>query len=532
MIKDALRKLLSAQFKVEINKIRIDYPQTKFGDYSTNLAFTLAKQQKKSPTQVAQAMVDKLGQAQMLAKVEAKAGFINFYLSGQCLASVIGQILKEKRNFGHSDFGADMKVLVEFISANPTGPLTLGNGRGGFFGDVLANVLKSQGYHVSREYYVNDTGTQIENLGKSILAIKLGKKLDEDLYQGEYVKQLAKKITGENAVQVGQAAAAIILEEYLRPSIDKMGVSFDHYFSEKSLQQQGAIEHTLGILDKAGLIYHHDGATWLKTTKLGESKDDVLIKSDGQYTYFVCDIAYHLNKMQRGFNILIDIWGADHAGHKPRIEKVLKILSSEIFWQGQIEILVNQLVRLVKNGQEEKMSKRSGTFVTLDQLIDKVGLDVTRFFFLSYVLSTHLDFDLNLAQERSAKNPVFYVQYAHARLCSILKKAQQQGLIKNLVLSEIEFSQAEELALAKKLVQYPEILADTAFDWQVQRLPFYCKQVADLFHSFYEQCHVLPSDKNPIEKKVINSRLALVLACKQVLENCLYLMGISAPDKM
>lgn len=539
MIKDKLRKILSALTKKDPTLIEIFYPKATFGDYSTNFALVLAKVLKKDPFKVASKIVEKFPKTAYLEKISVvKPGFINFYLQPKWVGEQILQILKEQEKYGTSDMGSDLKVLVEFISANPTGPLTLGNGRGGFFGDVLANVFKSQGYKVKREYYINDVGNQIEILGQSILAAKKTKVPQEGLYKGKYIKALASKISGKTAKEVGEKAAQIILEDYIKPTISQMGISFDQYFSESSLFKLGTIEHVLGILKREGLLYQKAGATWLKTTKLTSDKDDVLIRSDGQFTYFASDIAYHWNKIKRDYLILIDIWGADHAGHKPRLEKVFQVLKEKLSWPGNLSILINQMVRLVSAGQEVKMSKRTGTYITLDELFSKVGLDAARFFFLNYNLSSHMDFDLDLALERSEKNPVFYIQYAHVRALSILKKAEKLGLLKQIAAStavgskfHLDLKDNVELSLARKLTQFPEILEDITCDFQVQKLPQFCQDLADLFHNFYEKCQVLPPKKSKIDSTSL-SRLALVQATLQVFKNALSLLGISAPERM
>jgi len=530
MLREEIKKIIEKAIKdlqresefpiFEIEQIIIDYPRDKsHGDYSSNIAMVLARILKKPPIEVADILAGELKKSQkgnILEKIEAvQPGFVNFYISKKYLQNQVGKIIKEKDKFGDLKIGKGQKVQVEFISANPTGPLTLGNGRGGFCGDVLAKVLAKAGFKVQREYYINDTGEQIRKLGHSVLGDQ------EAVYKGGYIEELRKKIKANNPQKTGEKAAKIILEETIKPTIKKMGIKFDKWFSEKSLYKNGAVDKVIKELTKKGLTYKSEKAVWFKSKGLGDDKDRVLIRADGIKTYFASDIAYLKNKIKRGFSTLIMFLGADHYGYVARMKAVAGALGFE---KENLEMIVMQMVRLFENGKEVKMSKRAGTYVTLDELLDEAGLDVARFFFLTRSADTHFNFDLNLAKEQSAKNPVFYVQYAYTRIASIIRKtpnSKSQNLNFNLL------NHATELGIIKQLVKFPEVVEDTAGDYQIQRLPQYAVDLADAFHKFYENCRVITEDE-----KLTKARLSLVLATKIVLKNTFDLMGISAPEKM
>ena len=529
------------------------------GYYTSSVAFKLAKMLHKSPQLIAEELAKKLTSAftkasvfakssadksadnKEFSKIEAKNGFVNFFLSEECLHHQLKEIL-EKPFFAKATKGE--KINIEFISANPTGPLTIGNGRGGFYGDALANVLETQGHKVIREYYINDRGEQIRNLGISI-KIAQGEKMGPGsikgtgLYLGGYIYDLAPKIKkGLNIEETGQKAVELVLKIYIKPILKRLGIKFDVWFSEKTLYpsslklrraSKGDYEKVLEDLMANDFVYEKDGATWMKTSELGDSEDRVLIKKDGNETYFLSDILYHFDKLKmRKFDKVIDIWGADHHGYAPRLKASLKILGVP---PENLDIVIVQLIRLISGGKETKVSKRAGTFVTLEELIDEVGLDAARFFFLMYSNDTHMDFDMDLAKSRSAKNPVYYVQYAHARLCSILRKSE----IKNpksekkskSQISNYKLFTKNDFNLIRKLVEYPEILADISKNYEVHRLPRYVLELAREFHNFYEKERVITEDK-----KLTSARLALITATKIVLANTLNLMGIKTPDKM
>ena len=539
---DIIRKL-APDFR---ENVLVEIPENKeYGDYTTNVAFVLSKILKKSPQEIAEYLVSKLEKQKIsdFSKIESRNGFVNFYLSENYLYGKLEEILKKKKNYRSPT--SITSINIEFISANPTGPLTLGNGRGGFYGDVLANILGTQGYKITREYYINDRGEQILALGRSIkksqgfesssipgieeLAKGEGRIPginaigDGNLYKGEYINELAKQIDKKlNAEEAGQKAAELILKTYIKPIIKMAGMKFDNWFSEKTLYAKGGYEKIMADLMRKNLVYEKDGATWLKTTEFGDNDDRVLIKTSGEETYFTSDILYHIDKIKvRKFDKVIDIWGADHHGYAPRLKAALKALGVS---GDSLKIIISQLVCLIKDGKEMKISKRAGNFITLGELIGEVGLDAARFYFLMYSPDTHMDFDIGLAKERSQKNPVYYAQYAHARAVSILRKAtsdKRQATNLNFL------KEKEELNLIRKLIEFPELLGKISVNYEVHRLPRYSLELAREFHNFYEKCRVITEDKT-----LTSARLNLVTAIKIVLANALNLMGIKAPDKM
>jgi len=557
LIKDAIQKLQEEKIfpEFKIPEIKLEQPEEKkYGDYAANAAMLIAKQVKKNPLEAAENLKSEILNLKSgyFDKVEiAGPGFINFFISKEYLQKQVAEILKKKEKFGALKIGKEQKINVEFISANPTGPLTLGNGRGGFCGDVLANVLLKAGFKVAREYYINDVGEQIRKLGHSVIGDS------EAVYKGDYILALRKRINppplskklligkditspknsqekwwgvkGENPEEVGQKAAEIILKETIKPAVKKMGIAFDVWFSEKSLRQSGEVKKIFDSLKKKKLTYEKEGALWFSSTKFGDDKDRVLIKEDGETTYFASDIAYLKNKIGRGFARLIYIWGADHYGYINRLKAAAEALG---YSKEKVRIIIMQLVRLFKGGKEVRMSKRAGTYVALNELIDEVGLDVVRFFFLTRSPGSHLNFDLDLAKEQSERNPVYYIKYAYARICSIIKnlKFKNSFKFKNLKLKINTLrllNHYSELNLIKQLIRFPEVIEDTAKDEQVQRLPQYALDLAAVFHQFYRDCRVISEDKN-----LTQARLSLILATKQVIKNTLNLMGISAPEKM
>lgn len=511
--------------------IPVEHPENKkFGDYSSNAALRLAKILKKPPLEIAEIIAaetnDTKEAKKYFAKIEAaQPGFINFYLSPNYLQKSLAEITKKGEKFGDLKIGKRKKVQLEFISANPTGPLTIANGRGGFMGDVLRNVMKTAGYKADTEYYINDSkhSNQIRELGKTIL----GK---GEMYKSEYLNDILAdlKITFGDIEEAGSAVVAEIVKDHKTKIKNKFGVEFDRWFSEQSLYDANAVAEILKTLDKTGFTYKKDGAVWLKTSERGDDEDRVLVRADGEPTYFLADIAYHKNKFDRGYEKIINFWGADHHGHVKRLKIAMEILGYD---SSKINIIIMQLVRLIENGQEVKMSKRKGQYITLEELIDEVGIDVAKFFFLMVSANRRMDFDLSLAKEKSEKNPVYYVQYAHARISSIIKKFQptagppraEKTTGQNLKLLKHE----TELNLMKKLLELPEIIEDTARDFQVQRLPQYAMELARRFHDFYTQCRVISEDQ-----KLSVARFSLILAAQTVLRKILGIMGVSAPEKM
>ncbi|MEK7087396.1 MAG: arginine--tRNA ligase, partial [Patescibacteria group bacterium] len=496
VLADVLRKI-APDFK---DNVLVEIPENEeYGDYSVNVAFGLSKILKKSPFKIADNIAEELlkEKSNDFYKIEARNGFINFFLSPECLRHQLQEILSKKNKYGESLVkGQISHVNIEFISANPTGPLTIGNGRGGFYGDVLANILETQGHKVTREFYINDRGGQILALGQSIKLAQKGSPTSEDLevglpnkenlYHGDYINDLAKQIDKNFSIEeAGQKAVELILKKYIKPAIKRLDITFDNWFSEKSLYASGSYEKVMGNLMQGDFLYEKDGATFMKTSGLGNSEDRVLIKSDGSETYFLSDILYHYDKfITRKFEKVIDIWGADHHGYAPRLKAAVAALGIP---KENLDIIITQLIRLISDGKEAKVSKRAGTFITLEELVNEVGLDATRFFFLMYSNDTHMDFDMDLAKERSAKNPVYYVQYAYARLCSILRKSQisnpksetnLKSQLPNLKLLKTE----AELNLIRKLIEFPEILVDISKNYEVHRLPRYALELSREFH--------------------------------------------------
>ncbi len=533
-LKQAILEVAKNENAVSLDefKIAIDRPKDEqFGDYTTNIAMVLAKPLKKSPMEIAEVIkaeilrLASLAQDDILEKVEVVApGYINFYLSKKYFQDKIIEINEKENKFGNSEIGKGIKVNNEFISANPTGPLHLGNGRGGFFGDSLSRVLRKSGFEVTNEYYVNDAGEQTLKLAHSF------KGDSEAVYAGEYIDEMREKYpellskpVETSAVQV----SAVVVIDYIKPTINKMKVAFDSWTHEKALYDEGYVDRAIKILQEKKLTFEKDNALWLRTTDFGDDKDRVLVKSDAQKTYFASDCGYILNKMERGFDIMIETWGADHHGYIQRFKAAAKALGFE---EEKISFEIVQLVRLVKDGKEVRMSKRAGNVVYIDDLIEEIGHDVTRFFFLMYSPDTHMNFDLGLAKERSQKNPVFYVQYAHARICSILTKAADLGV--RIPSGESNFLEVlvheKEVSLIKELEKFPELVEEIAESYEVHKLPHYAIRLADKFHSFYDACRVIDEENEELTK----ARLSLVQATKIVLAETLRLIGVDAPEKM
>jgi arginyl-tRNA synthetase len=494
--------------------------EMKFGDWSSNIGLVLAKKIKKSPMEVAEKFVSlEFG---LLEKAEVvQPGFINFFLKDEWLGMQVKEVLDQGEEFGKSNLGNGERILVEFISANPTGPLTIANGRGGFTGDVLSNVLALAGYNVEREFYINDSGNQVKTLGKSVLALAGLIPDEEDYYHGEYLGKFVNLAPGniDHPEILGQQVANELLKEIHEVIESGMKIKFDHWFSEQNeVRDKGLPEKTIEQLRALDLVFKEDGALWLHTTKFGDDKDRVIIKKDGNFTYCIVDLAYHIEKIHRGFTKLIDIWGADHHGYIERTKAGLRALGH----QDQLDIIIVQMVRLISKGKEVRMSKRAGNYVEMKDLLDDLGHDVVRWFFLMYASNTHMDFDLDLAKEKSEKNPVFYVQYAHARLCGILSQISDHKIDS----TNVSFEHASEKILISVLNKWPEVIEEVAKDYQVHKLTQYARELAEAFHGFYHDCRV-------IDNGVVNeNRLALIEATKVVLGNVLKVVGVEAPEKM
>jgi len=508
MIRDKIKKIIKGVVDEEAYLERPN--NAEFGDYSTNAALRT----KTDPKEI----VKKLKDNPVFEKVEAvDPGFINFTLSKKYLLDELSEIIKQGDNYGKINIGKGKKIQVEFISANPTGPLTVANGRGGPFGDVLANVLTKTGFNVERAYYINDHGMQVEALGHSVL------KDNEAVYQGEYIDELNKKIKEKNARKAGKLASKYIIENLIHKTTDKLGIKYDEWFFESELHKSGLVDEVLDFLEKKGFIYEKDGARWFKSSKFGDTRDRVLVKKDGNKTYLAGDIAFHWHKFnEKKFARVINIWGADHHGDVPGLEAGVEAIEHK----GKLETVLLQFVTILEKGEKKRMSKRAGVYVEMDELIEKTGVDAVRFFFLQKSPDTHLNFDIDLAREQSSKNPVFYVQYAYARICGILAKLRTTPDFQGQSLKKL--THLVELSLIRHLIKFPEIVEDTARDYQIQRLPQYSMELANAFHKFYEKCRVL-DEKN---KELSQARISLIKATKIILKNTLDLMGIKAPEKM
>lgn len=516
------------------------------GDIACNFAFRLAKHAKQNPVQLAQKAKDFLIQASRkdpkfkgaVRDIQvAGPGFLNFYLSESTLTQVLNQIWTEDAQFGATDFGKREKVIVEYVSANPTGPLTIAHGRQAVVGDAISNILAQTGHQVFREYYLNDRGVQIETLGLSVyvrylelLAVK--REFPESGYKGEYIRDLAHQVLkreGKRFLDVPEPesvaffshfAAKTILEN-IGADLAKLGVRFDQYFSEKKLMEARSINQVLDLLKKRGFSYEKEGAVWFRSTDFKDDKDRVLVKSNGEYTYLTPDIAYHEEKFKRGFHRVINLWGPDHHGYVPRIKAACAALGHDA---NQVNVLIVQLTTLYRKGEPVRMSTRAGEFVTLKELMDEVGVDATRFFFLMRKVESHLDFDLELAKEKSQENPVYYVQYAYARISSILKYANIP------VSSEVNLSlihEPEEMELVKLLSSFPEVLNQAAEYLEPYRVVDYLRELATRFHKFYSVHRVVSDDPD-----LSRARLFLVGCTRIVLRNGLALLGIGHPEQM
>lgn len=511
------------------------------GDFSTNLAMQLTRLAKSNPRAIAQAIVDGIDCPSLIARIDiAGPGFINFYLVDEWMNAVLPAIQEEDADYGKSDAGKGERVQIEFVSANPTGLLHMGNARGGALGDVLAAVMNAAGYECDKEYYINDAGNQVENLAKSVEARYfelLGRDdyaIPEDGYQGEDIITTAKRLLeekGEVYVDMDRAQRLEEMKQFalkekvagIAQGLEHFGVEYDRWFSEQSLHDAGDVKEVVDILDEKGYVYEKDGARWLRMTDWGEEKDEVLVRSNGTPTYFAADIAYHRNKFERGYKKLINIWGADHHGHVARLKGAMTALG---YPGDDITVILMQLVRLYRGGELVKMSKRKGQFVTLEELIEEVGKEVARFFFIMRNPDSTLDFDLDLAKAQSSDNPVYYVQYAHARICSILSVAgEATPRAKDVDLSLLK--EANERALIRKLSEWPQEVADAARELAPYHLAYYAKDLANAFHSFYNSCKVLTDDE-----ALRDARLALVDCTRITLRNVLSLMGLSAPERM
>ena len=545
-IKTALKEaIIKAEIVTEeqIPEIHLETPRDKAnGDFATNIAMQLTKLAKKNPRQVAEAIIASIDMAgTMMEKIDiAGPGFMNITVRKDYLQDVVKAVLTEAENYGRTTAGTGVKIQVEFVSANPTGDLHLGHARGASVGDSLCNVLDFAGYDVAREYYINDAGSQIHNLAVSIEvryfeALGLEKEMPENGYRGKDIIDIAADLIKEHGDKFVSMSDEDRYKEFrahglkielakLQKDLADFRVGFDNWFSETSLYENGKIDIALEKLRANGHIFEEEGATWFRSTTFGDDKDRVLIKSDGSFTYLLPDIAYHEDKLVRGFDQLINIWGADHHGYIPRMKAAIEALGYE---REKLEVSVIQMVQLYKDGEKMKMSKRTGKAVTMRELVEEVGLDAVRYFFGMRSGDSHMDFDLDLAVSQSNENPVFYAQYAHARICSILRSAETQGMKASTDLLDLLQSE-KELDLLKKVGDFPQVVADAAKLRAPHRVTTYIQELASTFHSFYNADKVLDAERVDLSQ----ARLALVTSARQTIANALRLIGVAAPEKM
>ena len=550
----------------------VDFPKREeWGDLSSSVAMVIAKQEERSPLEVANVIADQLQtSSSLLEKVSVvPPGFLNFTLRSDCWFSVLAEIERMGDRYGYSDIGQGQRVLLEFVSANPTGPLHVGHGRGAALGEVLARVLGAAGYAVDKEFYINDAGRQMKLLADSVYARYLevhGREVafPEDGYRGDYIRELARIVTQEKKTSLlildsedakrecGRLARQEILRK-LKGDLARFGVEFETWYSETTLFSSGKLQAALSDLQQRDFVFTRDGATWFRSSQFQDAKDRVVCKQDGEYTYLASDIAYHFDKLRRGYDWLINIWGADHHGYVPRMQAAIQAFGYD---KDRLRVVLTQMVRLLRDGKKIEMSKRAGEFVTLQDVLDEVGGDAATFFFLMRRADTHLDFDLELAKRQSAENPVYYVQYAHARLASLFRNAEERGFtvppVSRAPLSALV--QPEEIRLIKQVSGFPGLLEASARSLEPHRLTFYLQELAGLLHVFYYKHRVLPPRLDSFQEKefggldlsrelsepgqegssedVTTARLVLLKHVQTVIRNGLHLLGVSAPEKM
>lgn len=528
--------------------IELDAPKSaQHGDYATNVAMTLTRSLKRKPREIAQQIIDHLQDSHgILDKVEiAGPGFINFFIRPHAWLGILREILNNPSRYGRQNLGLGKRVQVEFVSANPTGPLHIGHGRGAATGDVLANILSACGYKVEREYYINDAGNQMNTLGASLYhryQELLGQKTEfpEGHYQGAYMKDLARdflEVVGERFRNVPLEDALAECARFtgerilagIREDLNAFGITFDNWFSEQSLHDADAVAQTIAELRERGYIYELEGATWFRSTAFGDEKDRVVIRANGLSTYFAADLAYHKNKFSRDYDWLVDIWGADHHGYVDRLLAGIQAMGRR---REDLRIILVQLVNLLRGGKPVAMSTRAGEFVTLREVVDEVGKDAARYIFLTRRCDSPLDFDLDVAKMQSNDNPVFYVQYAHARLCSVFEVAAERGISfqwspdhMDSCLTRLNLPQ--ELLLLRLLGEYPAVVATSASSLEPHQIPYYLHELVSMFHSYYNQNRILSDDV-----ELSTARLCLADAVRTVIANALALLGVDAPQKM
>ena len=540
---ETIAKIIKDKFDFEANDglIMMEIPKdNKNGDYSTNIAMRLTKQLKTKPQDIASVLKESLlAELNEVEKIEiAGPGFINFWLKKSSMANIINTVVEMNEDYGSSNTGKGLKVLEEYVSANPTGPLHCGHARGACWGDSVARIMNKAGYSVTREYYINDAGAQILNLGKSLLGryrelFGLDFVLPEDGYHGPDVIEIAKQIKDEygdkylnmdedEVIKIFMDLGKNLELERIKKDLAYYRCEFDSWISEQWIVDQGLVEKAVKKMDEMHLLYEKDGAIWFEASKYGDDKDRVLKKSDGYYTYMTPDIANHLHKYDRGYEMLVNIWGADHHGYIPRMKAAMEALG---YPRDNLQVDLCQMVRMVENGEEVKMSKRTGNAITLRELCDDIGVDCTRYFFLSKALDTHMDFDLTLARTKNNDNPVYYAQYAYARICSVLRQANNSYQKKD---EYTLLNNPKEIDLLKHITSFSDVVADAAVNRAPNKICNYIQKLAQYFHSFYGACKI--NDDSNLE--LTNERLALADATRITLKNALELLGVSAPEQM
>lgn len=535
-IKDYIKEKIQKSLNIDESNIIIEIPKDKKnGDYSSNIALKLTKELHDSPMNIANKIKNNIILDNTIEKIEvAFPGFINFYTSKNYLFDNIINVLKEEDNYGKSKTKKDIKINLEYVSANPTGILHLGHARGASYGDSLAKILKFAGYDVTREYYINDAGNQMNNLGISIKErykeiCKIDFELPENGYHGKEIIEIAQKIYDEfkdtklnENIEYFKKYGLNILLYKIKKDLKEFRVEFDVWTSEQSIYDNNEVDNVLNKLINDGKTYKEDKALWLKTSEYTDEKDRVLIKKDGTYTYLLPDIAYHNNKYKRGFDNIVDILGADHHGYIPRLKSSMEMLGND---SNKLDVKILQMVRLVQNGKEVKMSKRTGNAITIRELMEEVGVDATRYFYIMRSLDSQMDFDMDLAVKKSNENPVYYIQYAHARICSILKEAKDVDLENIQKFENINSEEAYDIL--KKIYEFNNVIENSAEKKLPHLIANYAYDLAGLFHSYYAKEKILTDDKTSS-----NERLALIKAVKITIKNALNLIGVEAPEKM
>ncbi len=531
ILKEALDTLGYSSTKLNISPSS----NKEFGDFSSNIALSISKELSQNPLETAQKLKESMGDSSLEIDeiTVSKPGFINFKISNKYYYDMLNQILKNS-DFGKSGHGKGKTANVEFVSANPTGPLTVGHGRNAVLGDAVSNILEWNGFSVTREYYFNDAGRQMRVLSESVEAryfetLNKPSEFPEDGYQGSYINDIAKEMISEFGENLSSGDALFkqvpekIIFQQIKNTLKNLGISFDQFSNEKTFYDNGDINRLLDELESNDLIYKKDGATWFKSSALGKEQDRVFIKGSGEPTYRVPDTAYHRNKIERKFDLIIDVFGADHMDTYPDVLIALQALG---YKTDHIKVLLYQFVTLLRGGEKIKMSTRKANFITLDELIDEVGVDVVRYFFIMRGVNTHLNFDLDLAADQSEKNPVYYLQYAHARISNIIQRSGKANIEPLSYNSEL-LIHGQEIALLKKLEQFPGVVRASLSSLEPQTIANYLQDTAGNFHKYYAECRIIGNDEN-----LTKARIALALATKKVLANGLGILGISAPEKM